>query len=195
MATPLREDTQEISLSLSSTSHFLTHTHTLALLFFHCQPFLFVSLHYFLFLAHCPSPPLLASPLAPLSTRLSPLLRYLFILSPPASHLSGECKYVISLIVFISLTFVWSPPTHSEDLSGSVSPPPLSRPTSETQNTFVIEVAPLFLCPLQLKGRFTGGISQRAALEDSFNKGSVLHRTPFCTRSLPPSLLGRWLAI
>lgn len=81
----------EISLSLSSAplSHSLfllhTHTHTLTFLFFHCQPFLFVSLHYFLFLSHC-TPALLVSPLAQLPVRLSPLLRYLFIISPPTSQ-------------------------------------------------------------------------------------------------------------
>ena len=84
-----------LSISLSFTH---THTHTHTFLFFHCQPFLFVSLHYFLFLAHCPSPSLLASPLLHLSARLSPLLCYVFIFSPPASHFSGECKYVISLL-------------------------------------------------------------------------------------------------
>lgn len=52
----------------------------------------------FSFLTHCPSPPLLASPLAHLSARLSPLLCYLFIFSPPGSYIPGECKYVISLL-------------------------------------------------------------------------------------------------
>lgn len=130
MATPLREDSRaatlvksacpsSTSLSFSlSLSVFHTHTHTF--LFFHCQPFLFVSLHYFFFLTHCPSPPLLASPLAHLSARLSPLPCYLFIFSPPASRFQAECKYVISLLKSSSclcLTFVWRLPIHSEDIS------------------------------------------------------------------------------
>lgn len=77
---PIKGDTQAatpVKSACLSAPRSLSFRHTF--LFFHCQPFLFVSLHYSLFLAHCTSPGLLASPLAQLSALLSLLLCHLFI--------------------------------------------------------------------------------------------------------------------
>ena len=116
----------EISLSLfylSLTCPF-THVHTPSFSFtashFYLSPTITLSLPHPLSF----SPLLLASPLAHLSARLSPLLCCLFIFSPPASHFSGECKYVILPLQpswCLYLIFGWSSSALSFILSLSLS--------------------------------------------------------------------------
>lgn len=176
---------------ISSSPCYLLHTHT----------------HSFLSLAAISIclPPLLSSA-HPLSFSSSPCIT-LGIPHRPSptitaqsfhhfitSHFQVKCKYVSShfkplwclclWLLFVSTHILCRPLL----ISVCLSPMHLS---SETADTFVSEAVPLFWCPLQLKGRFTRGISQRPAWKDSFNKG--LHAAPL-SFSCSHSLAGRWLA-